>query len=250
MASSKAIPKRPFLVRVGKKLRPVCNRLIARDSLVSNAAVLDSANFPWLKALEEASDHIIKECQQVLAGRKALPPLRELSPDHKRIAPDESWKSFFLYGYGIKVPENCARAPVTAQLVAGIPGLCNALFSVLDPHGVIPPHYGVTKGMLNCHLGLVIPKDNENCWIMVNGRKLHWQAGKAFVFDDTYQHTVENNTDDIRAILFIQLERPTRGLGRLVQKLFLGGVRHSAFVKDAKMNIERWNQIQAEMEKA
>lgn len=249
MASGKAIPRRPFLVRLGKKLRPICNRLIARDSLVSNTPVLDSANFPWLKALEEASDYIIKECQQVLAERRSLPSLRELSPDHRRIAPDEKWKSFFLYGYGIKVPENCAKVPVTAQLVAGIPGLCNALFSVLSPYGVIHPHYGVTKGMLNCHLGLVVPKDGKKCWIKLDGHKLYWQEGKAFVFDDTYRHSVENDTDELRAILFIQFERPTRGFGRLIQKLFLGGVRHSAFVKDVQANIDRLNQIRDELER-
>ncbi|WP_236646541.1 aspartyl/asparaginyl beta-hydroxylase domain-containing protein [Aristophania vespae] len=222
MTAGKVIPRRPFLVRLGKKMRPIFNRAIASGSLVSNAPVLDTANFPWVRALEDSYDHILREYKQLLSGEKNLPSLRKLSPDHARIAPDERWKAFFLYGYGTSVPENCAKTPVTAQLVAGIPGLCNALFSIMEPHGVIPPHNGVTKGMLNCHLGISLPKDNENCWIKVSDRKLHWQEGKAFIFDDTYKHTVENNTDDFRAILFLQFERPTRGLGRLAQKIFLG----------------------------
>nr|WP_237442405.1 aspartyl/asparaginyl beta-hydroxylase domain-containing protein [Saccharibacter sp. 17.LH.SD] len=212
--------------------------------------MLENSIFPWVEALEKAAPLIIKEFQGVIAEQGGVPPLRELSPDHKRIAPDNSWKSFFLYGYGIKVPENCAKAPVTAQLVAGIPGLCSALFSILEPGGEIPPHNGVTKGMLNCHLGLSIPKDGKNCWIKVSNYTLHWQEGKVFIFDDTYNHTVQNNTDEIRAILFIQVERPTRGFGRLVQKLFLGGIKRSAFVQDAKKNIQRWNQLQALLEKA
>ncbi|MCX5613677.1 aspartyl/asparaginyl beta-hydroxylase domain-containing protein [Bombella saccharophila] len=242
--------KRPLLVRVGKALRPWFNNLIAKDSLVPNTPNLDNKLFPWVAALEKAAPLMVKEFQAVMAERERVPALRDLSPDHRRIAPDNRWKSFFLYGYGIAVPENCAKAPVTAQLVAGIPGLCSALFSILEPGGEIPPHKGVTKGMLNAHMGLGVPRDRDNCWIQVADDKLHWDEGKVFVFDDTYRHTVQNNTDDVRGILFIQFERPTRGLGRLMQRIFLGGVKKSAFVKDAKDNIERWNRIQAELEKA
>lgn len=248
-AGCKEKKKRPLLVRVGKALRPWFNGLIAKGSLVPNTSLLDNRLFPWVAALEKAAPLIQKEFQAIMAERNAVPPLRELSPDHERIAPDNRWKSFFLYGYGIRVPENCAKAPITAQLVAGIPSLCSALFSVLEPGGEIPPHNGVTKGMLNAHLGLGVPKDRDNCWIKVADDTLHWDEGRLFIFDDTYRHTVQNNTDEVRGILFIQFERPTRGLGRLMQRIFLGGVKKSAFVKDAQGNIERWNRIQAELEK-
>ncbi|CDG34411.1 Aspartyl/Asparaginyl beta-hydroxylase [Parasaccharibacter apium] len=241
--------KRPFLVRVGKALRPLFNALIARGSLVPNTPLLDNGLFPWAVALEKAAPLMQKEFQAIMAEREKIPPLRDLSPDHERIAPDSRWKSFFLYGYGIPVPENCAKAPVTAQLVAGIPGLCSALFSVLEPGGEIPPHKGVTKGMLNAHQGLGVPRDRDNCWIKVADHTLHWDDGRLFIFDDTYRHTVQNNTDEVRGILFIQFERPTRGLGWLMQRIFLGGVKKSAFVRDAQNNIERWNRIQAELEK-
>lgn len=241
--------KRPLLVRIGKSLRPLFNGLIARGSLVPNTPLLESSLFPWVAALEKAAPLMQAEFRAIMAECGAVPPLRDLSPDHERIAPDTRWKSFFLYGYGIRVPENCARAPVTAQLVAGIPGLCSALFSVLEPGGEIPPHNGVTKGMLNAHLGLGVPKDRDNCWIRVADSTLHWDEGRMFVFDDTYRHTVQNNTDEVRGILFIQFERPARGLGRLMQRIFLGGVKRSAFVRDAQSNIERWNRIQAELEK-
>ncbi|GBQ06056.1 aspartyl/asparaginyl beta-hydroxylase domain-containing protein [Saccharibacter floricola] len=234
--------KRPLLVRMGKKLRPLVNWIIARDSCVPNEPFVKKDLFPWGGALEKAYPLIAEEFRALMEARENVPALRELSPDHRRIAPDQRWKSFFLFGYGLKVPENCAKAPVTAQLVGGIPGLCSALFSILEPGGVIPAHYGVTKGMLNCHMGIDVPKDPKDCWIEIAGQRVAWKNGKAFVFDDTYRHHVRNKTDELRCILFIQFERPTRGLGRMMQKIFLSGVRHSAFVQDVKANMKRWNK--------
>ncbi|WP_264806473.1 aspartyl/asparaginyl beta-hydroxylase domain-containing protein, partial [Acetobacter estunensis] len=101
-----------------------------------------------------------------------------------------------------------------------------------------PQNQGVFRTL---HLGLSIPKDSAKCRIEIGGRKQYWAEGKLFIFDDTYTHCVENDTDEIRGILFIQFERPVSGIGRIAQKIFLMGVRYSAFVKDTKAGIERWN---------
>ena len=70
------------------------------------------------------------------------------------------------------------------------------------------PHYGPYNGILRYHLGLIIPKDKDNCFIMINNNKHVWSEGKDFLFDDTMIHHVENNTDEYRVILFIDIHRP------------------------------------------
>lgn len=242
--------KRPFLIRIGKALRPVFNKLIARDSLIPNTPVLDPDIFPWTQILQRYWQDIAREFHTLNAAGTAIPPLRALSPDHTRIAPDTRWKSFFLYGYGVKVPENCARMPKTAELISRIPDLNSAFFSVLEPDAVIPPHYGVTKGLITCHLGISVPRNADDCWIRVAGQKLVWHNGQCLLFDDTYQHDVHNNTSDTRIVLLMQIRRPTKGMGRIVQNLFLNGIRRSAFVKDAQHNIAQWNQLQGTMKAA
>ena len=184
--------------------------------------------------------------------RDAVPPLKEISPDHARIAGDGNWRSFFLVGYGFQVPENCARAPVTAALVKKIPDLNSAFFSILDPGAVIPRHRGVTRGLVTCHLGLSIPEPPEKCTMQVEDIDLHWNEGKWLVFDDSYFHQVHNDTDQRRIILLIQVKRPMRLLGRLVNDFALWNIRRSPFVQDARQNLGQWEKAfqQAEQNEA
>lgn len=237
------MPKnRSLLVRLGKCVGPMFNRIIARGSLVPNTPVLDKEPFPWAKMLEERAPVIIAEFNAILMDRDSVPALRELLPDHKRIAPDHRRKSLFLYGYGIRVPENCERVPRTAEIVAKVPGLCSALFSILEAGGEIPSQNGVTKGMLNSHFGLSVPTNTGKCWIEIGGERHQWQPGRLVIFDDTYKHSVHNQTKEIRGILFLQVERPVFGTARIAQRLFLTDVRYSAFVKDAQAGINERNR--------
>ena len=132
------------------------------------------------------------------------------------------------------IEENCARCPRTANLLREIPGLYTAFFSVLDPQQVIPPHWGYYKGILRYHLGVVIPNNNadESCWLrvhadpydnalqrdkknkqrdtssIVKGEIYHWHDGEGIVFDDNYLHDAGNGSDQVRVVLWLDLNRP------------------------------------------
>ena len=152
-------------------------------------------------------------------------------------------------GYGYEVPENCARAPQTATLVREIPDLNSAFFSILEPGAVIPRHRGVTRGLVTCHLGLIIPDQPDQCVIQVEDTDLFWEAGKWLIFDDSYYHQVHNDTDQRRVILLIQVKRPMRLLGRIANDLALWGIRRSPFVQDARRNLGMWEEAYRKAER-
>ena len=52
--------------------------------------------------------------------------------------------------------------------------------------------------------------NSEKCFIIVDGEKCVWRDGEAIMFDETYIHTAENQTDQNRIILFCDVERPLR----------------------------------------
>lgn len=243
-------PARPWIIRIGKRLRPWVNRQIARASLVPNDPVLDAALFDWTADLSAGWEDIRNEALTVLRHQAAVPPLNEISPDHARIASDGKWQSFFLYGYGYRVDQNCARAPRTAALLERTPGLNSAFFSILAPGAHIPRHKGVTKGILTCHLGLVVPKAADRCRMQVEDRLVHWSQGQCLVFDDSQHHEVWNDTDETRVVLLIQFARPARGFGRLIARLFLAGVRRTPFIQDARRNLGAWEQAYSRAERA
>jgi aspartyl/asparaginyl beta-hydroxylase (cupin superfamily) len=232
-------------MRAGRHLMPIVNRAVLRASLVGNAPLYDGGTFPWVAALEKAWPDIRDEATAVLADLNGVPPLADISPDHRDIAPAGKWRSFFLYGYGYREEINCRRCPRTTAALANIPGLNSAFFSVLVPRTHIPAHTGVSKAILTCHLGIRVPARAEACRMRVGDRTVSWRAGEALIFDDTVEHEVLNETDEVRVVLLIQFRRPVRRLGRWTSAAFLWAVRRTRFVQDARRGVKQWAEQQA-----
>ena len=239
-AEMKAEENRPFIIRLGKHLRGIFDVMIAQSSQVPNDPVLDVRNFPWTQALRDNWEVILEEAKAVALQGEASPSLSTISPDHRSIAKVNMWRSFFLWGYSYRIDENANRCPKTTALVEQIPGLNSAFFSILAPGTHIPAHRGVTKGLITCHLGLIVPRDGD-VRMRVDNRIVRWSEGETLVFDDTYNHEVWNDTDGTRVVLLIQFARPLRQPGKWIADFFLGFVRRSAFVQEARNNISSWN---------
>ena len=246
-ADAASEPRRPLIIAIGKKLRGTFDRLIGASSLVPNDPVLDPALFPWTQMLRDNWEAIRDEAVAVALQGNSAPSLVTISPDHKGIAQIDSWKSFFLHGYGYAIPENIARCPNTAKAIAGIPGLNSAFFSILAPGTHIPDHRGVTKALITCHLGLIVPRDGD-VRMRVADQIVRWGEGEMLVFDDTYRHEVWNDSKETRVVLLIHIDRPLRQPGKWFADLFMGFVRRSAFVQEARSNIHAWNAAMKQLD--
>lgn len=231
---------RKAIMKAGGKLRIKLDNFLIGYSKVGNPSAFDNATFPWSRDIEDNWEKIRDEAMAVMTDPEEIPPLEEISPDHKGIARNRKWKSFFIWGYGYRSEENAKLCPETTRLVERIPGLVSAFYSIHVPGLHIPKHRGVTKGLINCHLALRIPQDRQKCRMNLDGKDYSWTEGKMLIFDDTYDHEVWNDTDEIRVILLIQFARPFRFPGSLVAKTFFHLVRLSPFVQDARKNIAVW----------
>jgi len=117
------------------------------------------------------------------------------------------WDVFVLYAFGEKLENNCALCPETARLVAAIPGMTTAGFSMLVGGAHIKPHVGYTDEVLRCHLGLLVP---PGCSLRVGDEERAWEEGKCMVFDDTIEHEAWNRSDETRVVLLIDFKRDAR----------------------------------------
>ena len=239
-AELRAEKGRPLILRIGKHLRGFFDTLISSSSLVSNDPVLDTCDFPWTQLLRDNWEAIRDEAVSVALQPEAAPSLATISPDHRAIAKVNMWRSFFLWGYGYPVDENLARCPATTRVIEQIPGLNTAFFSILAPGTHIPDHRGVTKALITCHLGLIVPEDGD-VRMRVDDRIVRWHEGETLVFDDTYQHEVWNDTTSTRVVLLIQFGRPLRNPGKWIGETCVKLIRRTAFVKEARDNVLAWN---------
>lgn len=234
--------------KVGWTVLKTFERLLVRFSPHGDVAFFDPDEFPWTQSLESKSHLIRDELDQILRYKDALPNFQEISVDQTDITTDDQWKTYFLYGFGHKAEANCARCPETTKLIEQVPGMKTAFFSILDPGKKIPPHRGPYKGVMRYHLGLKVPDPKEQCWIRVADEVRHWEEGKSLLFDDTHEHEVHNETDEVRAILFMDVVRPFSPPMDTVNELLIKAISRSSFVERAKKNQEQWEQRFREME--
>lgn len=177
----------------------------------------DRALFPWFEVLEARTDAIRNEALALIAGSGAAirPYVRQESgtPQNKWTTLDHSldWGACFLWEYGVKNGEICARCPETSAALDAIPQnhvpgkAPSAFFSILKPGAHIPPHTGVTNTRAIVHLPLVVP---PGCSFRVGGETREWRVGEAFAFDDTIEHEAWNRSDELRIILILDVWNP------------------------------------------
>jgi beta-hydroxylase len=233
---------RDTVISTAQRILPAFDRLLMRSAVAKEYDVFPNAVFPWIPYLEASAPAIRAEAQTLLRDRMSVPSIREISPDHAKIALDDKWRSFFLWGYGVKIEANCARCPATARILENIPGLLSAFYSVMLAGAHVPKHTGPTKAILTAHLGLIVPLRRERCHMQVAERDIVWEEGKVVVFDDMFPHEVWNDTDEDRIILLIHLKRPLKFPGSALRDLFFAALRKSPFVRDGLRNLEQWKQ--------
>lgn len=175
------------------------------------------SDHPWLATIEAATDMIASELEAVMAAERAeLVPYIQYA-DHEAMAQwrslnrNSDWTAIHLIQNGKVIAANAGHCPRTMALVAklpqpDIPGAGpNAMFSLLAPHTVIPPHVGISNSRLVCHLPLVVP---PGCWFRVGAETRHWKRGEAFLFDDTIEHEAANPSDQLRVVFIFDVWHP------------------------------------------
>lgn len=231
---------RRLSISVGLWIIKRIERLMVRMSLVPDQPWFDPTRFGWTRLLEDNAPAIGAELEEILKRPQRIPNFQDISKDQKHLTNDSGWKTVFLRIYGYRIDDNCELCPETARIVESIPGIYTAVFSILSPGKHIPKHRGPYKGLLRCHLAVIVPERAEDCWIEVGGESRSWEAGRCLVFDDTYRHRVQNNTDEPRVVLFLDIKRPMNAPGRLLNDIVLALVRRSPLIRDAVRNQAAW----------
>ena len=169
----------------------------------------DRSLFLWLDAVEAGTDAVRQECLAVLRADQGLTPYIDYGADQPieqwaELNHNPRWSAFHLWKDGMPVPDHVARCPETMRLLAQSPRPDQpgrtpvAMFSLLKPRTVIPPHVGASNARLVCHLTLIVP---PGCSFRVGNTVREWVPGQAWIFDDTIEHEARNDSDQLRAIL-------------------------------------------------
>lgn len=220
-----------LLTRVTELLRKGCEGLISTFDPSADEVYFDVAKFVWSRELEAHWPEIRAELDALLLARERIPAFQEVSPEQHVVSNDERWRTFFFRIFGVAIDANCKRCPRTAELLSRVPGVGNAMFSILLPGKHIPEHRGPYKGLLRYHLALRIPSPAESCWIEVAGERRHWREGESMIFDDSFVHSAANESQALRVVLFLDFARPVPALLRPINRLMIGLIGMTEFAR-------------------
>jgi aspartate beta-hydroxylase len=177
----------------------------------------ERSDFPWLDSIEAATEDIRAELINVLKeGPAALRPYVDIPAgtpldQWRELNHSRRWGVYYLWQEGVAIPDHIARFPRTVAALEAWPRCevpcCSptAVFSILDAKTRIPPHTGVANTRLIVHLPLIVP---PGCGFRVGAERREWHPGKAFVFDDTFEHEAWNDSDVPRAVLILDIWSP------------------------------------------
>jgi ornithine lipid ester-linked acyl 2-hydroxylase len=163
---------------------------------------------PWVAELEANWKSIRTELDAVLVNVQDVPNTQDEYRGQEELTQDDKWKTFTLIRGSRKIEKNAVRCPETTKLLQRIPNLTNGFFSILAGRKHLAAHRGPYGGLLNCHLGLLVPPDRTQCRIRVGDDTLSWEEGKLLVFDDSNEHEVWNDSDTTRVVLLMYVLRP------------------------------------------
>jgi ornithine lipid ester-linked acyl 2-hydroxylase len=217
-------------------------RLNVKCAKLGNLCVYDNALFPWTVEIEREWRAVRRELESVLLRKDDLASFQEISTDVATITRDAGWKTFLFTGYGISSRRNTALCPETWRIVQRVPGLKTAMFSIFEPGKHLPAHRGPYNGVLRLHLGLIVPEPRENAAIRVGSQILHWQEGRALIFDDAYEHEAWNRTGAVRVVLFVDFVKPLRFPANLLNWLLLNVAIFTPFVREGYDNHRKWER--------
>jgi aspartate beta-hydroxylase/beta-hydroxylase len=210
------------IIAVGKVVRDGVNAFFdiwtggARRPVFHDAAKL----CPELKELDRNYPEIRREVENLLAIRSRIPTYHEMDGAQAPIsaATAGDWRVFVLAGPGLDLTENHRLCPKTSELLGKVPNLFQAFVSILDPKKKIPAHCGPYRGYLRYHLGLIVPKNNPPR-IRIKDQYHQWEEGKSVMFDDSLEHEVFNECEEIRVVLIVDILRPMPALPHLVNRV-------------------------------
>lgn len=209
---------------------------------IKKKVFFDENDFAWSKTFEENYDKIKEEYLKI-KSELMLIDVTHLSEEQFAVIEKNRWHFIPLFLYEHKVENFCKWAPITTKLLENIPNMTTAIFSTLSPRAKIKEHRGSYGGILRFHFGLIVPEKYEDCSIYFDkgAKKYSWKNGECVFFDDTFDHYVENNTDEERVVLYVDFIRPMPKIFEFISFKLIDSLRKSPYVQNMLVKLEDYD---------
>ena len=188
--------------------------------------------------VEDNQAIIRADVNRLLQHNSMLPKAHQVDAYNEEISSDHGpgWRTFYLKVYNGWFDKNCALCPELCRLFNDMDEVITIMISIMEPGNVIPPHQGKLRGFIRYQLPLQVPVTGK-CQITVGNETLDYQTGVSFLFDDNNTHSVVNQSNEYRVVLFLDVQKKAHPLIRSIDRLIMKLVTLSPKFKKAKVYI-------------
>jgi hypothetical protein len=133
-------------------------------------------------------------------------------PNSESLIGKGEWNIIPLYKGGELISDNGSLCPETFRILNDLPHCCEggdgigqAGFSILRPNTTILPHHGSVNVRLRYHLTI---EAADGARLRVGNETRTWEADRALVFDDSFEHEVAHFGNRRRVVFLVDLWHP------------------------------------------
>lgn len=168
--------------------------------------------FPGASEFTDNWEAIRAEAMSLIDDIQSVPRFHELMPEQYKLSShgEKEWRMFILRAYGLDISENMGKCPQLARLVQSNPAIKSASVSFLAPGKQVPTHTGPFRGITRFYMGLQVPLSADGkpgVRLTIDNESYRLGNGDALLWDDTYPHSVENETEEWRIALLLDVYR-------------------------------------------
>ncbi len=173
--------------------------------------IMNFSDFPELNIIKENWE-VIREEAIALKNQNLFDQTTDKNSDSYydlgfRTFYKYGWSKFYLTWYGSTHNSAKRLMPKSTALLEKVKCVNGSMLTILPPGSQLTRHLDPMACSLRFHLGLSTPNDDK-CFINIDGQNYSWRDGEALVFDETFLHYAQNNTDSDRLILMCDVDRP------------------------------------------
>lgn len=161
----------------------------------------------------------------------------ELSSAQENLNNDKKWESLILFGYGYSNENLYKDFPSLFRCIKKHDNVINlVMFSITKSGKIIPPHKGNNFGVLRLQIGIDI-KESKKCFLRVEDKKIFLKEKETFIFDDTFEHELVNNSSFNRTVLIIDFLKPFPWPYNILNKIYLAQIAKSNYVQSVRKKL-------------
>ncbi len=185
---------------------------------LSDKPIADTRHFHWSQTLSTHLAGLQAEASALMKDQTAWtsyfgsPKGESVKGVLQSDSPDSGWDAAFFYRHGHRLDGLHSRCPKISAFLESLP-LCQipgqtpeVCLSLLHPKTTLLPHHGVTNTRLVVQLPLIA--DVGSTLSFTGESDIRWEAGVPVIYDDTFEHTDSNPSDNPRVSLMVDIWHP------------------------------------------